>query len=41
MIPVLTTREPHVILWKPFSEVVDVIYNYAVTNKKVGFKYDW
>jgi hypothetical protein len=41
LITVLTTRHPKIELKKTKEEIIDAIYNYAISNKIVGFKLDW
>jgi hypothetical protein len=42
LITVVTTRgEPYVEIKKPLSEVIDVVFKFAVKNKIIGFKNDW
>ena len=40
-IPVLTTRNPHITLYKTYEEVVDYLYDYCLMNKIIGHVFDW
>lgn len=41
LMTVITTRHPYTELKKNYLDIVDVVFNFAVKNKIVGFKNDW
>ena len=41
LVPVITTRNPVVSLYKTKEEIINTVYDFCVENKIIGFENDW